>query len=447
MLQSLKSKIPQHHPIRLLYHKMMAMAAALWYRFPADRMTVIGVTGTNGKTTTCHLITAVLKAAGYKVGMITTADFFVDDESIPNEEKMTTLPPFKFQELLRKMVDKGCTYAVIEVTSHAMDQSRLWGVSVDMAVLTNITHDHLDYHDTHEAYVRAKGKLFNLLNYSKRKPGIPKISIINGEDENSVYFQKFVADRSYIYGMNKGSFQAVDIQLRPDSSTFTFKIPNAQTPIHLPLPGRFNVENALAAATLAVALQINVQTIQHAFEQMAPVPGRLEPVDEGQKYTVIVDYAHTPDALEKLLSMFRELTTRRLIVVFGATGDRDRSKRAIMGGIVHKYADGIILTDDDPYTEDRLNILEEVSSGIPRVEGEGYWMVPDRRQAIRVALAMAREADTVVITGKGCESFQVVGDTRIPSDDRHIVRGFLSRVVEVELSSGEKQSGNRYFES
>jgi UDP-N-acetylmuramoyl-L-alanyl-D-glutamate--2,6-diaminopimelate ligase len=379
--------------------------------------------------------------------MLTTADFSIDGEVIPNEEKMTTLPPFPFQHFLRRMADHGCDFAVIEVTSHAMDQSRLWGVSVDVAVLTNITHDHLDYHGSQEAYVRAKGKLFGLLNTSKRKPNIPKISIFNGDDAQAPYFQKFVADRTYIYGLSKGSFQATQIQSRANGSTFIFKIPNAQAEVQLPLPGRFNVENALAAATVAVALQINLPTIVHALTNVEPVPGRLEPIQEGQKYSVVVDYAHAPDSLEKLLSMFKPLTTGKLILVFGATGDRDRTKRPIMGQLAHRFADLIVLTDDDPYTEDRLQILKEVQQGIARQEGDRFWVIPDRRQAIRLALAVAREGDTVVVTGKGCESFQVVGMEKIPSDDRQIVRDFLSRVVEVELASGGVQTGNRYLES
>lgn len=447
MIQALKRLLPSHHPVRLFYHKTMAVVAALWFRFPADRMTVIGITGTNGKTTTSHFIAKILKAAGHKVGMLTTAEFFIGDEVIPNEAKMTTLPPFQFQRYLRRMVEAGCDYAVVEVTSHAMDQSRLWGVSVDVAVMTNISHDHLDYHGTIQEYVRAKGKLFSLLNTSKRKPNVPKISVFNGDDAEATYFQKFVADRTYMYGLKKGSFQAMNIQLRANGSNFLFKIPNAQVEVQVPLPGKFNVENALAAATVGVALQINLPTIAHALASVEPVPGRLEPVQEGQKYSVIVDYAHAPDALEKLLRMFRELTVKRLILVFGATGDRDRSKRPVMGALAHELADVVVLTDDDPYTEDRLQILKEVKGGIPREEGDRFWMIPDRRQAIRLALAIAREGDTVLITGKGCELFQVVGKRHIPSDDRKIVRDFLSRVVEVELDSGEVKSGNRYLES
>lgn len=449
LFSTLKTRIPHHHPLRLLYHKIRAILAALWYRFPSSRMTIIGVTGTNGKTTTCHLITAILREAGYKIGMVTTADFRIDDLVWMNEYKMTSLSPFVLQKLLREMVKRGCQYAVVEVTSHAMDQSRLWGVDMDVAVLTNITHDHLDYHETRDHYIAAKGKLFSLLTLTRRKPNVPKIAVLNGDDPEAVYFQQFVADRTYVYGLKKGSYQGVIQQATPQGTHFIFKIPNHEVEILLPLPGPFNVENALAAATVGVALQINLSVIEKALEHADAVPGRLERIDEGQGYAVIVDYAHAADSLEKLLAMFRKLTSPpgRIFLVFGATGDRDRTKRPVMGTIAHQYADVIVLTDDDPYTEDPFNIMEEVAVGIPRKEGENFWKVADRRRAIHLALAMAKAGDTVLIAGKGCEPFQVVGTAKIPSDDREIVRYFLSREIEVEIAPGEVVVGNRCFES
>src|SRR3989338_4500481 len=271
MLHSIKSKLSSHSPLRLLYHKVKAMIAAILYRFPSEKLTVIGITGTNGKTTTCHLITDILREAGNKVGMITTADFRIVDQVIPNRFKMTTLSPFVTQKMLRQMVERGCTYAVIEVTSHAMDHFRLWGVNIDMAVFTNISHDHLDYHGTKKDYIHAKGKLFSALNYAKRKPNIPKISILNGDDPESSYFEQFVGDRTYIYGLSKGSFQALSAVYRSDGTYFVYKVPNAQTDINLPLPGEFNVENALAAATVGVALQINLEVIKQALEHAGAV--------------------------------------------------------------------------------------------------------------------------------------------------------------------------------
>jgi UDP-N-acetylmuramoyl-L-alanyl-D-glutamate--2,6-diaminopimelate ligase len=381
--------------------------------------------------------------------MVTTADFRIDELVWMNEYKMTSLSPFVLQKMLREMVNRGCQYAMVEVTSHAMDQSRLWGVDVDVAVFTNITHDHLDYHQTAEQYLEAKGKLFSLLALTRRKPNVPKMAVINGDDPEVKYFEQFVADRTYVYGLKKGSYQGLIQQATPQGTHFIFKIPNQEVEIALPLPGPFNVENALAAATVAVALQINLSVIEKALERAEPVPGRLERIDEGQGYHVIVDYAHAADSLEKLLAMFRKLIVPpgRLILVFGATGDRDRTKRPIMGTIAHQYADVIVLTDDDPYTEDPLHIMEEVAVGIPRQEGDRFWKISDRRRAIHLALVMAKKDDTVIIAGKGCELFQVVGTEKIPSDDREIVRHFLSRDIEIEIASGEVLVGNRCFES
>src|SRR3989339_558022 len=409
MFAYLKKTIPSHSPIRLFYHKIRAILAALIYRFPSENMTVIGVTGTNGKTSTCHFLADILMEAGNKVGMLTTSDFRLGDQLIVNDYKMTTLSPFILQKLLRQMVSIGCKYAIVEVTSHALDQSRLWGINVDIALFTNISHDHLDYHGSKNEYLAAKGKLFESINYSKRKPKIPKIVILNGDDPEFPYFEKYIADRSYIYGIKKGSFQAKNLQLAPNGSKFLLKIPNNQIEITFPLPGKFNIENALAAATTAVALEINLAIIQQGLQKAKPVPGRLERIDEGQKYNIIVDYAHAPDSLEKLLVMFRELTPQKLILVFGATGDRDRTKRPIMGEIAAKYADFIILTNDDPYSENPIQIMEEVIKGFSRKEGNKFWRIPDRRQAIRLGLAIAREGDTVIIAGKGCEPYQVVG--------------------------------------
>ncbi len=445
-ISKIKNKIPNHHPLRLLYHKVMAMLAAVYYRFPADDMTVIGITGTNGKTTTSHLVGDILREAGHKVGMLTTADIHVDDQVFRNDHKMTTLRPFMFQKMLRMMVNRGCKYAIVEVTSHAMDQHRLWGVSVDVSVLTNITHEHLDYHETEEAYIRAKGKLFDLLNFTKRKPNVPKVSVINADDPQAHYFEKFVSDRTYLYGLSKGSYQALALALTPDGSQFVFKVPNDQVEIKFPLPAKFNVENALAAATVAVALRVNLRTIGHALANANPVPGRLERIDEGQPYTVIVDFAHSPDALEKLLFMLKDLTQNRLIVVFGATGERDVAKRPIMGEIADKHADILMVTDDDPYKEDRIKIIDQIGEGIKREEGDRYWKIPNRKQAIGTALAMAQEGDTVVIAGKGCEAFQITAAGKIPSDDRAIVREFLSREVEIEIAPGSIEKGNPYME-
>jgi UDP-N-acetylmuramoyl-L-alanyl-D-glutamate--2,6-diaminopimelate ligase len=411
----------------------MAMAAAIRYRFPANKMLIIAVTGTKGKTTTCNMIHHIFTEAGKKTGLLTTVNFKVGEEEETNLTKQTTISPFLLQRKLREMADVRCEVVVLETTSHAMIQSRLWGISVDTVLFTNLTQDHLDYHGTMEEYRNAKGRLFKLLNTSARKPGISKISIVNQDDPEHEYFNSFPADQVFEYGIVKGNYVARNLEADAEGTKFLLRIPNGEIDVRLNIPGRMNVYNALAAATAATAHRINLHTIKKALESMKPIPGRLELIEEGQPFTIVVDYAHTEDSLDQVLSMLRELTKGRLFVVFGATGDRDTSKRPKMGAVVHKYADFIVLTDDDPYTEDHLKIATMVREGIPRREGENFWQILDRREAIRLPLTMAKEGDTVVVAGKGAEEFQVVGRQKIPHDDRKVLREYLARAVDIEV--------------
>ncbi|MEK7146491.1 MAG: UDP-N-acetylmuramoyl-L-alanyl-D-glutamate--2,6-diaminopimelate ligase, partial [Patescibacteria group bacterium] len=343
MKDFVKSFLSDRHPLRILYHRVMAVLAAIFFRFPANEMTVIAVTGTNGKTTTCNLIHQIFTEAGKRTGMITTVNFKIVKEERANEFKQTTLSPFLMQRLLRDMVKARCEVAVIEVTSHAMIQSRMWGINVDTAVFTNLSHDHLDYHGTMEEYKAAKGRLFNELNVSARKSGVPKMTVINQDDAEQEYFSRFPADHQFMFGIQKGTYNARNLEARPDGTTFMIKIPNGEEVVNFKIPGRMNVYNALAAATVGVAHHIALPTIKTALEKMQAVPGRLETINEGQPYTVVVDYAHAADALEQLLTLFREVTAGKLYLVFGATGDRDKSKRPRMGEIADKYADFIVL--------------------------------------------------------------------------------------------------------
>lgn len=396
-------------------------------------MTIIAVTGTNGKTTTCNLIHQIFTEAGKRTGMITTVNFKIVNEERANEFKQTTLSPFLMQRLLRDMVKARCEVAIIEVTSHAMIQSRMWGINVDTAVFTNLSHDHLDYHGTMEEYKAAKGRLFNELNVAKRKPGVPKMTVINQDDAEQEYFARFPADHQFMFGVQKGTYNARNLEARPDGTTFQIKIPNGEEVVNFKIPGRMNVYNALAAATVGVAHHISLGTIKTALEKMQAVPGRLETINEGQPYTVVVDYAHAADALEQLLTLFREVTSGKLYLVFGATGDRDKSKRPRMGEIADKYADFIVLTNDDPYTEDPKSIAQMVRVGIHRNEGDRFWQVLNRREAIRLALSLAEKGDAVLVAGKGAELYQVVGKDKIPHDDRQVVRELLARSIDIEL--------------
>ncbi len=396
-------------------------------------MVVIAVTGTKGKTTTCNMIHQIFIEAGKKAGLLTTVNFKIGEQEEVNLTKQSTMGPMMLNRKIREMADARCEVLVLEVTSHALIQDRIWGINVDTAVLTNIAQDHLDYHRTMEDYIKAKGKLFALLNLSPRKPGMSKISVLNMDDENVSYFQKFPVDQIFEYGILKGTYVGRNLESHADATQFLYRVPNGEIPVHLQIPGRMNVYNALAAATVATAHRVGLPTIQAALEKMKPVQGRLEIIREGQPFTVVVDYAHTEDSLDQVLAMFRELTTGQLILVFGATGDRDTTKRPKMGAVAHRYADVIILTDDDPYTESPQKIAAMVKEGIPREEGMGFWQVLDRKEAIRLGLELAKPGDTVVIAGKGAEEFQVVGRHHIPHDDRKVVREILGRAVDIEV--------------
>lgn len=426
--------MPQQHPLRLLYHKLVAMAAAIRYGFPANKMLVIAITGTKGKTSTSNMVHKIFTEAGKKTGLLTTINFKIGDDEERNTTNHTTISPFQLQKKIREMANARCEVLVLEVTSHAIIQNRLWGINVDTALFTNLSQDHLDYHKTMEEYRNAKGLLFARLNGSPRKPGISKISIVNQDDAEHEYFNRFPCDQLFEFGILKGSYVARNLQPNSEGTKFLLRIPNGEIEINLKIPGQMNVYNALAAATVATAHKINLTTIKQALESMNPLPGRLEVIEEGQPFTVVVDFAHTEESLRQVLQMFRELTKGKLVIVFGATGERDQGKRPKMGAVTHQYADEVILTNDDPYGEDPLKIAEMVREGIPRLEGQHFWQVLDRREAIRLGLSMAQtEKDTVIIAGKGAEAYQLLGSQRIPHDDRQVVREMLGRAADVDL--------------
>lgn len=434
MLNYLRKKISDTNPIRLLYHKVLAVVAAFYYRFPSRYLNVIAVTGTKGKTTTVNLINEILKEAGYKVGMTSTVRFQIGDSVWANKTKMTSLGPFFFQNMLRQMVNEKCDYAVLEVSSHAILQNRIWGINVDTAVLTNLTGDHLDYHGGFENYMRTKGLLFARLNRASRKSGVKKVAVLNRDDNNFSYFDQFLADKQYTYGMTKGTCYASDVTSSAKGSNFVLHIPNERTEVTLKMPGEFNVYNALAAATVGLSQNIHLDTLKKALENASEIPGRLESVDAGQNFDVIVDYAHTAESLDSLLKLYRALTKGKLYVVFGATGGgRDTEKRPRMGKAADENADFVIVTDDDPYEENEWKIIEQICEGIERKEGQNFWRIPTREEAIHLALSLAREGDTVVIAGKGAEEVQMIGGKAVPYDDRNVVRALLTREHEIDI--------------
>jgi len=425
MLNPLRKIISPTNPLRLAWHFLWGFIATVWYRFPSRQITVVGVTGTNGKTTTANLIARLLEANGEKVALATTINFQLADKKWDNLTKMTSLGRGSTQKFLRQAVNAGCTYAVLEVSSHALIQHRVWGVNFNAAVLTNITQDHLDFHGTFEEYRAAKELLFWRL--AKNKESGEKIAVLPAEDSNVEGFHRIPEIGIITFGFKKGDLLAENIRVREHSQKFEVVGMEEKFEIETKLLGNFNIANILAATALALALKIRPNVIRKVFKKLQPLPGRLETVEAKQPFRVIVDFAHTPDALEKLLRTFRAVTEGKVWLVFGATGDRDREKRPIMGAIANKLADEIVLTSDDPFTENPEKIIFEVREGISRSEGEGLFINVSRKKAIHYALENAQKGDTVLIAGKGCEQFQVVGWKKIPWDDRKLARKILEK--------------------
>lgn len=424
--------------MRLLYHKIMGMIAAMVNGFPGNKMIVIGVTGTKGKSTTTNFITNILNEAGFKVGMTSTINFQIANQRWTNATKISTQSPFVLQKMLKQMVKEGCRYAVIEVTSHAIDQSRIFGINFDVAVVTNIAPEHIEYHGNFNNYIATKAELFKKVSRGRKKFGIPKVLVMNADDKYFSYFDQFVADRKITYGLKSATVYAENIQRNPEGSHYVLHVPNNSMPIELKIPGQFNVYNSLAATAVCMSLQVPLSTIKKSLEESSSISGRFEHVRCGQKYSVIVDYAHTPESLRGLLKLYRGLTSGRLFVVFGATGGgRDKSKRPKMGEIANEFGDYVIVTDDDPYEEDEWEIIEQVSRGLPRQEGKNFWKIPDREEAIRLALTLAREGDCVVVAGKGSEEVIKLSGKTIPWNDKKVITKLLEREIEVKLDSGD----------
>jgi UDP-N-acetylmuramoyl-L-alanyl-D-glutamate--2,6-diaminopimelate ligase len=434
MFGFLRKLIPDRHPLRLFYHKIKGFIAALINFYPASKLIVIGVTGTNGKTTTVNLITNILTHAGNKVGMASTINFQVGDEKWVNTTKQSTASPFFLQKLLKRMVNEGCKYAVIEVTSHAITQSRVYGINFDIAVITNVTPDHIEYHGSFNAYLNEKGKLFKYVSRGKRKFDIQKTLVMNFEDKYYSYFNQFVADMKITYGIKSGTIFAEKVVKKPEGSDFLLRVPNNAIAINLKLPGEYNIYNSLAAASVALALHVPLQTIKEGLENSTLVSGRFDHVNVGQNFSIIVDYAHTPESLESLFKLYKSLTKGNLYVVFGATGGgRDKAKRPKMGEIADYFADYIILTDDDPYEEDEMKIIDQISEGIKRKEGNRFWKIPNRREALRLALTMAKEGDCVVVAGKGCEEIMIVRGKKVLWNDKKVITELLEREIKIAL--------------
>jgi UDP-N-acetylmuramoyl-L-alanyl-D-glutamate--2,6-diaminopimelate ligase len=377
-------------------------------------MKVIGVTGTNGKTTVTYLIEAILKEARAPCGVIGTVNCRFKDEIIPS--KNTTPGPLELQSMLAKMLAAGCKYAVTEVSSHALDQARTCGIDFQGAIFTNLTHDHLDYHKTKAQYFQCKTRLFSGLSRGA-------LAVVNNDDAYGRKIRDLTSAEVVSYGINeKADFVARAIKLRPQRTTFKIVTAKAGIEISSPLIGRHNVYNILAAFSWAYKAGVPPPAIKAALENFSAVPGRLERIDSKRGFSVYVDYAHTQDALKNILTALREFSPQRIIVVFGCGGDRDRNKRPKMGRVVSELSDYTIVTSDNPRREDPLEIIGHISEGIRK---NNYCIIPERRDAIKMSLALARKDDIVVVAGKGHEDYQILKDKVLHFDDRRVVRECL----------------------
>lgn len=417
----------------------LAPLAAAFYSYPGRRMRVVGVTGTDGKTTTTFLTSVALEASGAVTGLMGTVDFKIAGRMWANDSRQSTPEAPEVQALLRDMVDAGCSYAVIEATSHALSArwNRLAGCAFDVAVLTNVTQEHLDFHGTVEQYRRDKARLFEMLS-EFRDADAPhkqrKIAVVNADDPHHRMFLDAAppyAERLTYAVHADADVRAEDVRSTRDGLHFRVTTPWGATNARLRLTGDFNVWNALAALTVACAEGAPLDACLAALERVPGVRGRMERIEAGQPFTVLVDYAHTPGAFEKLMRIVRPLTDGRLIAVFGSAGERDRAKRPLQGEIAGRFCDLIVLTDEDPRLEDREAIIAEIAAGAEAAGkriGETCLCIPDRALAIRTAFARARPGDIVLLLGKGHEGSIIYGTTPMPWDEAAEARRALAEL-------------------
>ncbi|NMA13806.1 MAG: UDP-N-acetylmuramoyl-L-alanyl-D-glutamate--2,6-diaminopimelate ligase [Clostridia bacterium] len=401
--------------------KALALFSSYWFGFPSRKLRMIGVTGTNGKTTTTHLIKGLLEIKKQRVGLIGTIHNLVGDEELPATH--TTPESLELTELLDRMVKMNSRTVVMEVSSHALKQNRVAGCEFDVGVFTNLTQDHLDYHPTWEDYLNSKLILFSRLGQGEK--GTAKYAVVNADDQASGRFIKAAQVPVWTYGINNNAMiKASNVSITSKGTKFLLTTPQEKVNLSVPLTGMFNVSNILAAVSVGLGEGLTIPDIAGCLSQAPQVAGRFEQVREGQPFSVIVDYAHTPDGLENILATAREITSKRLITVFGCGGDRDQGKRPIMGEISGRYSNYSIVTSDNPRTEDPEKITAQIEKGISQVTRD-YRVVLNRRQAIIEAISMGLPGDTIVIAGKGHETYQLVNGEVLHFDDREVAREAL----------------------
>lgn len=421
----------------------LAQVSAAFYGYPARKLTVIGVTGTDGKTTTANLIYQILRSVGIQAGMISTVNAQIGERVLDTGFHVTTPEAPDVQRYLAEMVSAGLTHVVLEATSHGLDQQRISACEIDVAVVTNITHEHLDYHGSYEAYRAAKGRLFSELALTAPKTGgNPRLAVLNRDDSSYEHLLDLVQDLTpsvwvVTYGTGPGvRVRGKDILPTLEGIRFITEIGDEQLEIQSSLLGEYNVLNCLAAIAATVeGLHLQGRYAQEGIAAMQSIPGRMERIEMEQDFLAIVDFAHTPNALQRALQTARTLTQGRVIAVFGSAGLRDKEKRRMMAEISTEIADLSVLTAEDPRTESLDSILEEMAAGAALrggQEGKTFWRVPDRGEAIRVALRLAKAGDVVIACGKGHEQSMCFGEIEYPWDDRTALRAALSELLGVK---------------
>ena len=402
--------------------RALADAADLWFGRPSERLTVVGITGTDGKTTTSFLAVDALRAAGRRPGLIGTVAVDIGDERVPNDDRNTTPEAPELQSMLAAMVDAGNDSVVLEATSHGLALERTRNCRFDIGVVTTVTSEHLELHGTVENYRAAKARLV------EEAP----VAILNADDGAFGYFRDRAGGRVITYGVDSDAdLRAVDVESDADGSRFTLQAPGWRGDVRLPVPGAYNVSNALAALGIVHALGLELRTAADALARTGGVPGRMERVDAGQPFAVVVDYAHPADSLGRVLRTLRQVTRGRLIAVFGSAGERDPTKRPAMGAVGAELADVTVVTDEDPRLEDPRVINEAIADGARRAgarDDETLFVIDERRKAIRHALAMAQPGDVVLLAGKGHERSMFHGTEKRPWDDRDVAREALAEL-------------------
>jgi UDP-N-acetylmuramoyl-L-alanyl-D-glutamate--2,6-diaminopimelate ligase len=394
--------------------KVLAKLAAEFYGNPSRKIKTVGVTGTNGKTTITYLIEAILKEAGKNPAVIGTVNYRFKDKIFPS--KNTTPGPVELQSFLGRMLKEGVDYCLMEVSSHALDQDRAGGIDFHSAIFTNLTQDHLDYHKTLENYFKSKSRLFKNLSSGA-------FAVLNNDDKYGRRIAKLTNAKVFTYGLkDRAEIIAQNIKSECHSTQFEIVFPKGKVNISSPLIGRHNVYNILAAAGWAIKEGISPEVIKRALEKFRLVPGRLERIDAARDFWVFVDYAHTEDALKNILNSLRPIAKKRLIVVFGCGGERDKTKRPKMGRVVSELSDYAIITNDNPRSEDPLEIIEDIKAGIKKAN---FCVIPERLEAIKRSLALARAGDIVLVAGKGHENYQIMKDRTLDFDDRKVLEECL----------------------